>query len=168
MLILTENGTAKKYPYSVGQLRVDNPNVSFPAEPTPAMLAQFNVYAVTPTARPSHDPNRQTVSEATPVFTGSVWQQAWTVSDIPLDTVRARLVVSMRQARLALLSAGLLGQVDGAINAIEDPVERQQAQITWEFSTEVERMDPLVTRLGTIFGLTDEQIDDLFFLAKTL
>jgi hypothetical protein len=168
MLILTENGAAKKYPYSVGQLRADNPNISFPTEPTSATLAQFNVYAVTPTAPPAHDPYRQKVSETTPVLTGDQWQQAWVVSDIPIGTVRARLVVTMRQARLALLSAGLLGQVDGAINAIEDPVERQQAQITWEFSTEVERMDPLVTRLGTIFGLTDTQIDDLFFLARTL
>jgi hypothetical protein len=154
--------------YSIGQLRADNPQVSFPSTIPDATLAEYGVFPVSPTPQPEIDQNRQTVSEANPVLIDGVWTQAWTVSDIPLDVLRARMIVTMRQARLALLAAGLLGQVDGAINAIEDPVERQQAQITWEFSTEVERMNPLVTRLGTIFGLTDEQIDDLFILAKTL
>lgn len=77
-------------------------------------------------------------------------------------------VISMRQARLALLGAGLLDNVEGAINGIPDPAQRRAAQIQWEFSSEVNRYSGLITALAPALGLTDEQIDDLFRMAATL
>lgn len=47
------NGTPEKY--SLRQLRNDNPNVSFPAEPTDALLAEWNVYPYTRPDRPDVD-----------------------------------------------------------------------------------------------------------------
>jgi hypothetical protein len=81
MLILTENGTAKRYPYTVGQLRLDNPNVSFPAEPTAETLAAFGVYPVQQTPPPTADHTKR-VSEATPVLIDGAWHQAWTVTEL--------------------------------------------------------------------------------------
>jgi hypothetical protein len=69
--------------------------------------------------------------------------------------------VTMRQARLALLGAGLLEQVNAAIT---DPV----AQIEWEYAQTVERHSPLVQNLAAGLGLTEEQLDNLFTLASTL
>jgi hypothetical protein len=76
--------------------------------------------------------------------------------------------VTMRQARLALLGAGLLDGVDAAIAAIEDETQRRAAQITWDFAQEVRRDFPLVLALAGAFGLTDAQIDELFIAAAQL
>lgn len=76
--------------------------------------------------------------------------------------------VTMRQARLALLGAGLLDDVDAAIAAIPDPVTRRAAQIEWEFSNEVQRHNAFTAMLGGGLGLTASQIDQLFIQAATL
>ena len=75
--------------------------------------------------------------------------------------------VTMRQARLALLSAGVLGNVASAIEELDSP-HRETAQIEWEFSSTVDRDRPLVTMLGPKLGLTAEQLDQLFITAATL
>ena len=75
--------------------------------------------------------------------------------------------VTMRQARLALSAAGILPQVDLAIEALEEP-QRSVARIEWEYSQEVERNRELVQLLGPALGLSDEQLDDLFREAATL
>lgn len=81
---------------------------------------------------------------------------------------RSKLVVTMRQARRALLDAGLLDQVDAAIAAIADATERKQAAIDWEYATQVERLRPWVQTLGVALGLTDDELDALFVQAATL
>ena len=81
---------------------------------------------------------------------------------------RAKLVVTMRQTRRALLDAGLLDQVDAAIAAIADDTERRQAEIDWEYATTVERLWPWVQTLGAALGLSAEALDALFELAATL
>ncbi len=75
--------------------------------------------------------------------------------------------VTMRQARLALLGAGVLGNVAGAIDELESP-HREAAQIEWEFSSTVDRDRPLVTMLGPKLGFTVEQLDQLFVTAASL
>lgn len=76
-------------------------------------------------------------------------------------------VVTMRQARLALLQNGMLTQVNDAVANIPG-AQGDAARIEWEFSSTVERNRPLVQSLGAALGLTDTQLDDLFRLAATL
>lgn len=76
--------------------------------------------------------------------------------------------VAMRQARLALLGAGLLGQVSSAIAAIPDATARAAAEIEWEYATEVRRDSPWVLQLSAALGLNAEQLDALFAHAATL
>jgi hypothetical protein len=75
-------------------------------------------------------------------------------------------VISMRQARLALLSAGLLLKVNSAIDSLPSP-EKEAAQIDWEYAQEVKRSDPLVQSLAIALELTEEDLDNLFLLAST-
>lgn len=85
----------------------------------------------------------------------------------PATTPAVPFSVTMRQARLALLAAGLLDQVQTAINAL--PVEtRTAAQITWDYSTEVQRDNGLVSQLAPALGLDAEAIDALFVQAARL
>ncbi len=76
--------------------------------------------------------------------------------------------VTMRQARLALLGAGLLDDVDAAIASIPDPVQRKAAQIEWEYATIVERNSALIQQLAPALGLTEAQMDELFATAARL
>ena len=72
-------------------------------------------------------------------------------------------VVSMRQARLALLQQNLLSTVDAAIAA-----GNEADKITWEYATEVNRGDSLVANLAAGLGLTEADLDNLFTLAASL
>lgn len=76
-------------------------------------------------------------------------------------------MVSMRQARLALLGAGLLDQVETAIAAMEGTAGKA-AQIEWEYATEVKRDSPLVSGLGQALQLDEETLDLLFAEGATL
>lgn len=75
--------------------------------------------------------------------------------------------VTMRQARLALLDAGLLDDVDAAINSLPIP-QKEAARIEWEYSQEVQRHNGFVSVLAPMLGLTDAQTDALFIGAATL
>ena len=75
--------------------------------------------------------------------------------------------VTMRQARLALLGAGMLASVNSAIAGMTG-MQGDAARIEWEFSSEVKRHDPLVMALGPTLGLTAAQLDGLFIAASVL
>ena len=72
-------------------------------------------------------------------------------------------VVTPRQARLALKSAGLLTAVTDWVATAD-----QETQIDWEFATEIRRDWPPIAACATALGLTDAQLDDLFALAGKL
>lgn len=75
--------------------------------------------------------------------------------------------VTMRQARLALLGAGLLDDVEAAINGLPSP-QKEAARISWEYSQEVQRHNGIVSMLAPALGLTDAQTDALFIVAESL
>lgn len=85
----------------------------------------------------------------------------------PQPTPIVPQVVTMRQARLALLSIGLLDQVEPAIDAMDEPA-RTIAKIEWDYSSEVHRDKPFVNSLGEILGLDGESIDALFAAAALI
>ena len=86
----------------------------------------------------------------------------------PAPSVVIPQSVTMRQARLALLGAGLLDSVNAAIAAITDPVQRKAAQIEWEYAQTVDRDSPFTQQLAAGLGLTSEQLDALFTQAAAL
>lgn len=69
--------------------------------------------------------------------------------------------LTMRQARLSLLGAGLLDEVEAAITTTEN-------RIWWDYSTTVERNHPLVDAVLTALGKTETEINDMFIAAATL
>lgn len=162
--ILIVPGAEPVYPYTLTDLKRANPDTSFPYDMTNFDAAPWHCYPVQDTT-PPEAPDMVAV-RAAPELVDGVWHERWTLEPAPPAPVPQS--VSMRQARLALLQADLLYQVDATIAAIQDATERRQAQITWDYSTEVHRGDPLVFRLATSFGLSDTQVDDLFRTASTL
>jgi hypothetical protein len=89
MYIKTTNGAYEK-PYSIGQLRKDNPNTSFPKNPTVTLLAEWGVYPVKPTSQPSVD-HTKNVTEKPPVKQGDAWVQVWEVLDATESEIQGRI-----------------------------------------------------------------------------
>lgn len=76
---LIENGAVVVYPYSFRQLRLDNPNVSYPKDPDDEKLEEYGVVEVVETAKPAFNPITQNVEEGVPAEVGGVWQKTWIV-----------------------------------------------------------------------------------------
>ena len=78
---------ADRYPYDVGELRADNPNVSFPQFGMDAMdgetLMVYHTYQVIETPAPTYDPATETLAvTAAPSGLMSavpIWEQVWEV-----------------------------------------------------------------------------------------
>jgi hypothetical protein len=81
--------------------------------------------------------------------------------------------VTMRQAQLALLGAGLLDDVEAAIQGMPEttPAEvaqKKAAKITWDKSSEVKRDNWLIAAMAGPLHLTPQMVDNLFAVAATL
>lgn len=71
--------------------------------------------------------------------------------------------VTMRQARLALLAADLLDDVEAMMTQADRAV-----QIEWEYATVVDRASPLVASISSSLGLSNAEIDALFVNAAKM
>lgn len=106
MHALIINQRVEKYPYSINELKKDNPQVSFPKNPTDELLASFNVVRVQPTDFPAYDPMTQRIEGAQPVFSDGQWVQSWSVVLLTADEIAQRQralqenIVAQTQQRL--------------------------------------------------------------------
>lgn len=75
-------------------------------------------------------------------------------------------VVSMRQAKLALIEAGKYQAVEDAIAAMTG-TDQLKAQVEWAGAT-AERSSPLLIQLAATVGLNDAALDTLFIAAAGL
>lgn len=84
------NGVVEKYPYTLGDLRKDNPQCSFPRTITQDVLDQFNVVAVQEVTPPTvTDPAKRFV-ERTPEFRDSTWYQKYDVVTLTAEEYAER------------------------------------------------------------------------------
>ena len=74
---------------------------------------------------------------------------------------------SARQIRLWLLRQGIqLAQVDAAIDAIPDQLQRDSVRVEWDYAPYVERSHPMLVPLAQALGLTEQQVDQAFIEAS--
>jgi hypothetical protein len=76
-------------------------------------------------------------------------------------------VATPRQIRLALLDMGLLESIQTFIGTLEEPL-KTKVMIEWEYSTQIEKISPVIQALSTQMGLTSEQLDAIFVKAATI
>ena len=74
------NGQVDQYPYTIGLLRRDNPNTSFPKSLTESTLNEWGVYSVEATDQPSFNKATQYVVEVNPVLENGTWKTSWQVN----------------------------------------------------------------------------------------
>lgn len=94
-------------------------------------------------------------------YIGNEFEKVQQIIPVPLE-------VTMRQARLALLENGLLDSIKSTIESISDPIQRQRADIEWEYSPTVNRNNELVKTIELSLNLTSDQVDQLFIKASKL
>jgi hypothetical protein len=75
--------------------------------------------------------------------------------------------VSMRQARISLLQNNLLTDVENIITNISGSYG-EEAKITWEYATTVQRNSSFVGFVQQSLNLTDVAITELFYTASLL
>lgn len=122
------NEAVETYPYSIGDLRRDNPNVSFPRNLDVETLNAFGVYTVAATATPDID-HTQRVNEGTPTLESGSWVQTWVVEDISAEELAAlteRRAGDMRNTRNGRLAGSDWTQIsDAPVDAAVWAVYRQ-------------------------------------------
>lgn len=104
------------------------------------------------------------------VLAGNVLEYSQARMDIHMQATAPKVpqVVTRRQARQALLLAGLLDSVPATIAAIADPIERGLAEIDWADAQEFRRDWPTLLNMAAALGLTSDQIDQIFITAAGL
>jgi hypothetical protein len=118
MHALIENGALKQYPYNFSQLKVANPNVSFPANPSDETLQEFGMYRVFNPTQPELT-DTQVLEEDPPFFSSEDqrWTKVWRVRDMTAEEVQQRndnQSASVRAERGNLLVASDWTQVADA------------------------------------------------------
>jgi len=85
MYLKNSNGVIV-YPYSLEQLRQDNPDVSFPLNPSVEILNGFDVYECVAVEAPTLT-YKNTLAEDTPELIDGVWTQKWIVGNKSADEI---------------------------------------------------------------------------------
>ena len=83
-IIITNDGPKK---YTIGQLRQDNPNVSFPKEIPLETLAEYNVYPCTLAETPDYNNATQYITKGIPVEVNGAWIQPYDVHDYTAEEI---------------------------------------------------------------------------------
>lgn len=121
------DGAVATYPYDIGMLRQDNPQTSFPENPTDELLAEWGVYHVKPTEMPVVNLNTSRVVESTPTLQDTGWVQEWQVTDLSAEEIQEKistLKVIERNKRNQILSETDWTQ-------IKDAPLSEAEQISW-------------------------------------
>jgi hypothetical protein len=88
MFAKLNNGQLQKYPYTLGMLRKDNANVSFPKNISDEDLARFGVVRVASTPRPADDHTKDFSVTAEQV--GGAWVEKWVATNVSAEEVANR------------------------------------------------------------------------------
>jgi hypothetical protein len=108
--------------YTLGQLRRDNPQTSFPKNIPDSLLAEYDVYPVQASLYPSVD-HTKNVTEGTPVLIDGVWTQVWEIADATQEEINQRIEDqwnNIREKRDSLLTESDWTQV------LDSPVNREE------------------------------------------
>ena len=124
MYVKITNGNVDTYPYSVGQLRRDNPNTSFPKQVSAEVLSSYGVETVVVADEPSFTQRTQVLSQDTqPSLVGGVWTLGWTVTDKTTEEVAEW--DANEEMRIRLERDSLLSQTDWWCLSDRTPTQAQ-------------------------------------------
>jgi hypothetical protein len=100
MFALIQDGAVKRYPYSLSDIKLANPNTSFPSVASDATMAEYGAMRVYFSTRPELT-DTQVLEEDTPVFSNEDqrWTQVLRVRDMTVEEVTSRNDTQAAQVR---------------------------------------------------------------------
>jgi hypothetical protein len=111
MYIKINNGVIETYPYSMTQLFKENNQTSFPSNIPDGLLAEYGVYKVEITQKPTIALDKNVI-EGQPELVDGVWKQTWVITDATTEEHLQR-VLSARANEYPQMSDYLDGIVKG-------------------------------------------------------
>lgn len=107
MFVKVNNEQVETYPYTIGMLKKDNPNTSFPKKLTDELLIEYGMYRVKSATQPEVDEiTQQLVQDTLPKLLNDEWIIGWTIIDKDQDQInketqaKAEAVRSQRNSLL--------------------------------------------------------------------
>ncbi len=119
MYVKVTNGVVETYPYSIGELRKDNRNVSFPANPSNQTLAEWGVYSVVSTAEPNYDAATQRLVWGTPTLVNGQWTHTWQA--VPLSAEEQQNARQAKENGIRYERTRLLAETDWRFRSDMNP-----------------------------------------------
>lgn len=113
------------YPYNLGRLRRDFPNVSFPKDinDRPDTLAEYGVFEVDPTPRPEYSAVTERLVRSAEKQEDGTWKEVWTTVSRGLDESEARLRIRQDILSQAHSVASLEDQVQALCVAVSTLID---------------------------------------------
>jgi hypothetical protein len=152
------------HPYSLKDLRKDNPQTSFPHDIPDNILASYDVFPTRNMERPKIDANqRATLSESFTQVDGE-WVREWTVRTLTQDEVRAGMVCTRLQGRLALGRVEI-DRLDAFINGFPNSWALRQIvdnSVNWRRTSQDMEM------LAHALDYSPTQMDEAFIRAMAI
>jgi len=168
--VLVVDGIVQKYPYTLTDMRRDNPNIGFAPIITDDVAAKYNTFPVENSPQPSFNSDTEYLVRATPVFNAGSWIERWEVEQYTSEELAARLMrwrqnatCTPFQGRMALADVELLAVVEAAVAQADN-----KTKIAWEYALLWQRTSPMIAAIAGALQLTDTQIDDLFKAAAQI
>jgi len=98
-MYLKVSGSTITYPYSVYDLKAENPNTSFPTTIPDSLLEEFGVYKVESKDSGYDNDDTKDVLEITPILSGSVYIQTYQITDADSETIEKRKEIKWAEVR---------------------------------------------------------------------
>ena len=145
--------------HTLESIKAAHPNTSFPVTFDPTTLGYL---AIEETAQPELCLGRRAVLGTPEEYEPGKWRETWTIEAAPVPE-EVTALQGMRAINAGGLVAGFL-----AWKATLNPVDEFETLAFFEKSQTWRRDNPYLIQGATALGLTDEQLDQLFYLAATL
>ena len=166
MLRINPDGTVADTKYSIAKLKRDHPNTSFPADIPVALLAEYNVFEVVPTDKPTHTDGELAVQTGGVVKVGNEWQWEWVVRPKTtgelateaanlVQNVNARIMSIKREASKRIIAIAPEWKQSNMLARAITLLRKGEANLTTAEALEVSKMDAVWAEIQRIRSVSD-------------
>jgi hypothetical protein len=169
-----QGSTLIQFPYTEGSLQAENPYTNFGPDPDIAAIFPLTETAITNgyslvevhyQPQPQFNSDTQVCVQGNqPIYLNDAWVIEWTVRDLTdAERIAKMPTVTDLQFRLALNQLGLREAADTYINSAS-----QDVKDWWDRALNFQFTNPMLQAAMTALGKTQNDLEQLFKLAKTL
>jgi hypothetical protein len=127
MFVKVTNDQIDQYPYTVGDLRRDNPNTSFPKQVPEATMAQYGMYPVGYAAAPDYNPDTHRIQNSNmPELVDGKWTLTKTVVELTPEQLEDRKAQKRRQIKDRRDKAINAGTTSSGMTIATDDLSQQR------------------------------------------